>query len=38
MGRVAKPEEIAPAILFLVSPASSYVTGAILAADGGYLS
>jgi NAD(P)-dependent dehydrogenase (short-subunit alcohol dehydrogenase family) len=38
MGRVARPEEIAPAILFLVSPASSYVTGAILAADGGYLS
>ena len=37
MGRVARPEEIAPAILFLVSPAASYVTGAILAADGGYL-
>ena len=37
MGRMAQPSEIAPAILFLVSPAASYVTGHCLAADGGYL-
>ncbi|XXF80695.1 SDR family oxidoreductase [Myxococcaceae bacterium GXIMD 01537] len=38
MGRVARPEEIAPAILFLASPASSYITGSCVTADGGYLS
>ncbi len=38
MGRVAQPEEIAPAILFLVAPASSYITGSCITADGGYLS
>lgn len=36
MGRLGTPQEIASAILFLASPASSYVTGAILSIDGGY--
>jgi NAD(P)-dependent dehydrogenase (short-subunit alcohol dehydrogenase family) len=35
LGRTAGPEEIAEAIVFLASPRSSYVNGAILAADGG---
>jgi NAD(P)-dependent dehydrogenase (short-subunit alcohol dehydrogenase family) len=36
MGRFARPEEMATCALFLCSPASSYVTGTILVADGGY--
>lgn len=35
LGRLAEPEEIARAILFLTSVESSYITGAALAADGG---
>jgi glucose 1-dehydrogenase len=34
-GRLAKPEEIARGILFLVDPASDYVTGSTLTIDGG---
>ncbi|MHB1219896.1 MAG: SDR family NAD(P)-dependent oxidoreductase [Alphaproteobacteria bacterium] len=35
MKRVARPEEIAATILFLASDAASFVTGALLSADGG---
>ncbi|MEO0651810.1 MAG: SDR family NAD(P)-dependent oxidoreductase [Planctomycetota bacterium] len=37
VGRNAQPEEVAEAILFLASPASSFVTGSILPVDGGVL-
>jgi NAD(P)-dependent dehydrogenase (short-subunit alcohol dehydrogenase family) len=37
LGRLAEPEEVAAAILFLASPAASMITGHILAVDGGYL-
>ena len=35
LGRWAQPEEIAPVFVFFASDASAYVTGQILAADGG---
>ncbi len=35
MGRWAEPEEVTPAFVFFASPGASYVTGQILAADGG---
>ena len=36
IGRIAQPEEIASAILFLASDEASFITGASLAVDGGY--
>ena len=35
LGRTAKPEEIADAVLFLASPRSTFITGSTLHADGG---
>ena len=38
MGRCGDPAEVASVILFLASPASTYMTGSIVAVDGGYTS
>jgi NAD(P)-dependent dehydrogenase (short-subunit alcohol dehydrogenase family) len=37
MGRIAKPEEMAGAVLYLVSDSASYTTGMCLTVDGGML-
>jgi len=35
LGRIARPDEVAAAVLWLMSPRASYVTGSALAVDGG---
>ena len=37
MGRIGEPAEVAKAILFLASDDASFITGAVLPVDGGYL-
>jgi NAD(P)-dependent dehydrogenase (short-subunit alcohol dehydrogenase family) len=37
MNRIAQPEEMAGAVLYLASPAASYTTGSCMTVDGGYL-
>jgi NAD(P)-dependent dehydrogenase (short-subunit alcohol dehydrogenase family) len=37
MKRVAQPDEMAGAVLYLASPAASYTTGSCITVDGGYL-
>ena len=36
-GRIGQPEEIANAVAFLLSDESSFITGTLLSADGGYV-
>jgi NAD(P)-dependent dehydrogenase (short-subunit alcohol dehydrogenase family) len=37
IGRLGEPREVAEAIAFLASDAASFITGAVLPVDGGYL-
>jgi 3-oxoacyl-[acyl-carrier protein] reductase len=37
VGRMGEPEELASVVAFLASERASYITGAVLAVDGGYI-
>ncbi|MDA8260203.1 MAG: SDR family oxidoreductase, partial [Betaproteobacteria bacterium] len=37
MQRIGEPHEVAAAVAFLCLPAASYITGAVLPVDGGFL-
>ena len=37
LGRVGTPEDVAEAVCFLAGPTAGYITGQVLAVDGGVL-
>jgi NAD(P)-dependent dehydrogenase (short-subunit alcohol dehydrogenase family) len=37
IGRLAQLEEVAAAVVFLATPAASYITGSVIEANGGYM-